>query len=118
MGVTRTRLAVLMAMLVWTFGCKGAGQALRVAGVVAVTAVRVAAVVAAAEQGHHRSHEREASDEREAPPAPPVGPAPIGFQESPTERSRCVPTADSRTLTCGKHVIVQDERSGLWRERP
>jgi hypothetical protein len=101
-----------MAMACFCFGCKGAGQALRVASTAAVVATRVAAVAIAASQS---SGEGEGEQPVEAP-ADPI-PTPHGgcteLSPMPELPGDVVPV---RTLDCGGRILVQDAETGMWRD--
>ena len=93
-----------MAILFCTFGCKGAGQALKVVGAVAYVAARVA--VAAAASG--KSTPAASSGSSDAAPRDAYATAP-----------RCVElttTGKVRTVACEGSVIVQDPVTGVWHE--
>ena len=129
MVISRTRLAVMMGIACFCFGCKGAGGLLHVLGAVAVTAVRVAAVAAVAAP-HHGSSEGGYQGEVDAPegpvqvayiaPSPDPAPPPVG-----SVHPRCIELdpapelpGDSfavRTVACGGRVMVQDAQTGMWR---
>jgi hypothetical protein len=102
MLATRTRLGVLMAILVCTFGCKGAGGAFKVVGAAALVGARVgAAAIAAAPPSSGGGWE--------APPA-----------DAYPGQARCIQLAPGpdgvRAASCGGRLYVQDPWSGRWHE--
>jgi hypothetical protein len=103
MGVTKTRLGVMMAVACFCFGCKGAGGALRIASVVAVTAARVATVAAVAVPASRGEGE---------PSYVPDAPQPVYY--APPEGQFAGPPPPAQAVVYRGQVIVQDPATGLW----
>ncbi len=107
----------MMAVACFCFGCKGAGG-IAAAGI-AVARVATEVAVAAATPSHPVEGGYVAAP---PPPPPPASPPP----EPIAVATPCVelPPAPElpgdayavRMAACGRHVIVQDPATGLWRE--
>jgi hypothetical protein len=109
-----------MLLLVAMFGCKGAGTALKVVGVVAVTTVRVAAAAAAASRHNHHPEAGSAvatiETEEEQRRADAATNAPGECTELFVET---IPAPGPgagvpRAADCGGNVLIQDSE-GHWR---
>ena len=116
MRITRARLGVTMAIVCFCFGCKGAGQAFKVAAAGAVVAARVGAAVVEASQASSNGGDSgddavQAPDEPVADPS--VHPQCVELTPMPEVPGGLVPV---RTVACGQRVLVQDPETGLWRE--
>jgi hypothetical protein len=103
MRISRTRLGVMMAIACFCFGCKGAGAALRVASVVAVTAARAGAVAAAVTPSGNGGVPREA----------PYDVRPV--YAVPTQPQVAAPEPE-RFVVSGNRVLWQDPATGRWYE--
>lgn len=107
MIVTRARFGILMAMLFCTFGCKGAGQALRVVGAVAYAAARVGVAAAAAGASSKGS------------PVTSSGSSSEPQRDTYNATPRCAElttTGQVRTVPCEGPVLVQDPVTGVWHD--
>ena len=104
MLVTRTRLAVLMALLVCTFGCKGAGGMFKILGAAALIGARAGAVAIAAAPRGNSGRAEAVGDYAYAYPG----------------QARCIPLAPGpdgiRAVSCGDRIIVQDPWTGAWHD--
>ncbi len=120
MRVTPAQVLPLMLLLVCMFGCKGAGQVLQVAGVVAITAVRVAALAAAASSHNHpEAGSGYAPDDgtgarrraAEIDANSPGGCTELFVETVPPPAAG---TAPPRAADCGGNMLIQDSE-GRWR---
>jgi hypothetical protein len=117
MRITRTRLGVMMAVACFCFGCKGAGGAFKVAAAGAVVAARVGGAIAAASAGSDSSDD--SSDTPVQGPGetvadPSAHPQCVELTPMPEVPGALEPV---RTVACGRHVLVQDAETGMWREK-
>jgi hypothetical protein len=136
MRVTRARVGFVMAWSWLCFGCHGAhfghigvghiGHIGHIGSIgaphVGSIAPHVAVAVATPRVG---AISLPASDGVAPPPPPPPPPGPP--PPEPTQTARCTsiaPMPESAsdaiavpTAVCGRHVIVQDAHTGMWRER-
>lgn len=119
MRVTPAQVLPLMLLLVCMFGCKGAGNILRIASAVAIATVRVAAIAVAASGSHHHA-------EAGTPPETPESlEAQRRIEEGANRPGQCtelfVETIPSdhagspppRAAECGGNVLIQDAE-GHW----
>jgi hypothetical protein len=117
MGITRTRLVVMMAVACCCFGCKGAGEMVRVVAVVAVTAARVVTTVAAAAvtsgEGSEPPPEAPVEAAEEAVPAQSVHPRCQELRPAPELPGDAVAV---RNMVCGERWMVKDAVTGMWRD--
>ena len=122
MRVTRAQLLPLMLLLLCMFGCKGAGQVLLAASVLAVATVNLAAIAVAASKPQHRV-EGGAS----VPETPGSLEAQRRAEEGANRPGQCTEifvetlppgapgsTPPVRAADCGGNVIFEDEE-GHWR---
>jgi len=101
-----------MGILFCTFGCKGAGGVFKAVAAAAVIGTRVGMAAAGRIPTGTPRDENEGTYPSEAIAQPVAAdyPLPEGCTELP-------PTPDAiRAMSCHGRVLVQDARSGLWRE--
>jgi hypothetical protein len=122
MRVKPAQVLPLMLLLACMFGCKGAGQVLKVVGAVAVATVRVAAIAAAASAHNHHVEANGGSGTASAEPTEAqlraqeiADNAPGGCTELFVEMVPPPPpgTVPPRAADCGGNVLIQDA-DGHW----
>ncbi len=103
---------MLMGMLFCTFGCKGAGGIFKILGAAAIVGSRVGMAVADRLPSGTPGDPNAGTYPRDAVTQPVAADYPL-----PEGCTELQPTPDAmRAMSCHGRVLVQDARSGLWRE--
>jgi hypothetical protein len=128
MRPSRAQLLPLFVLLIFMFGCKGAGTALHVLGAVAVTTARVIAVAAAVSAINHRGHAAHAREAAQTAEGQRRAEEAAAYADSAQRSGRCTellvevvppPPPGSppppRGFDCDGRVLLQDQE-GRWRD--